>query len=499
MTINVRPEAQNVLVLDDEPHVIAAITDVLEDHYNIISETSANLALERLKDGENISTILCDQRMPEMNGDVFLKHAKEHTDATKILITGYADLQAVIRAVNEGNISGYLTKPWQINSLVSTVRSAVDACELYRALLAERALFNDLMRSISDGVFIKDRAGKYLRLNEAEGRILGFDTPTDAIGKTLDDFLAPDFAQRWGAAERQAIEDEDREACHLRTIVAPDGTKRWYSVKTAACRNQDDEVTGLVGVSRDVTGERRVEKMKDEFVSSVSHELRTPITSILGSMSVLRGGLVGALPGSAEQMIEICCRNGDRLLRLVNDVLDFEKIKVGEFTLERELLDVSELLREAAIANKGYGRQGGKTIQIAEPIPPVCVNGDRGRLLQVLSNLISNAMKFSPEGATVRLRATVTGHHVRIAIVDRGSGIPLEFRSRIFDAFSQADSSDTRAKGGTGLGLSISRAIIESHNGQLDYRSRLNLGTKFYFELPIASSEPGASGNGSVG
>lgn len=486
MSINFRPDNRNVLVLDDEPHVIAAVTDVLEDHYNIISETSPQLALERVKSGEKISTILCDQRMPDMSGDVFLKHVKEHTDATRVLITGYADLQAVVRAVNEGNIFGYLTKPWKEDLLVSTVKSAVDACELHRALLDERMLFNELMQSISDGVFIKDKDGKYLRLNLTESRILGLDAPTGAIGKTLFDFLPPDMAQQWNEAEREAIEAEGNAARYLREIATSDGTKRWYAVNVAARRTRDNDVTGLVGISRDVTEERRIEKMKDEFVSSVSHELRTPITSILGSLSVLRGGLAGALPETAEEMIEICARNGDRLLKLIDDVLGIEKIKRGELTIACEPIDVSELLWEAAAANEGYGRPQGKTIQVAEPIPPVSVSGDRGRLLQVLSNLISNALKFSPEGAKIRLRATIAGDHVRIAIIDRGGGIPPNFRDRIFNPFSQADSSDTRAKGGTGLGLSISRSIIESHNGRIDYRSRPNRGTKFYFELPIA-------------
>jgi two-component system cell cycle sensor histidine kinase PleC len=447
------PEKASILIIDDEPQIVTALTDLLGDDYDVVPETSANIALARVRKDKCISAILCDQRMPDMTGDEFFSAAREFGAATRILITGYADLEAVVRAINEGKIYGYVTKPWDPDALKNTVKHAVDYFELKRMLWRERSLFADLMRSISDGVFFKDAAGRYIRLNESEAAILNLAKMEDAIGKTLSDLFPGDIARQWDEEERAMFKGGGRTLNTIRNILAENGKKKWYAVNVAAIRSSGDENEGLVGISRDVTEEKNIQQMKDEFISTISHELRTPLTSIQGSLALLRGGLLGELPDEAAKMIDIGHQNCGRLLRLINDILDVEKLEKGELHIERRPIDIAEIIRDAADANKGYAQPDGKTIRVIEPVPSALVNADRDRIMQVLANLISNALKFSPVGAEVRLKAAVMDEAIRVSVVDRGCGVKKEFRKRIFQRFSQADSSSTRNRGGAGLGL----------------------------------------------
>ncbi len=478
-------EGRRIFIVDDEPQVVAALTDLLEDDYDVVSETSPLAALKRLREEDEFSVILSDQRMPGMQGDEFLAKARAHTEAMRVLVTGYADLEAVIRAVNEGKIYGYLTKPWDAPALLKTVKDAIDSFELNQQLERERALFDDLMRSISDGVFVKDAEGRYERINEAEARLMKLDDPRLALGKTLEELVAPELAQKWAEDERLVLKTGRRGLRNIRELRNADGEKRSYSVSLSARRDPDDEITGLVGVSREITEERNIQQIKSEFISTVSHELRTPLTSIIGALSLLRASEPDAMSDQARSLVENCSKNGARLLSLINDILDLDKIDSGALDVSREPLAVADILTEAVGANEGYGSPDGKRIEIASPTPDVRVHGDMGRLLQVLANLISNALKYTEPGGKVRIRANLVGDYVRFSVIDLGGGIPEKFRDRIFTRFAQSDSSDTRAKGGSGLGLNISRSIIELHDGRMGFYTRANVGSKFYFELPV--------------
>jgi signal transduction histidine kinase len=226
--------------------------------------------------------------------------------------------------------------------------------------------------------------------------------------------------------------------------------------------------------------------MKGEFVSVVSHELRTPLTSIMGALSLLNTNAVGELPSRARGMISIGLQNADRLLRLINDILDVEKIESGKMEYNFAPIGVRQLIEEAVQANKAFLDQFGLSAMIefdGEDDPMIC--GDEDRLVQVLTNLISNAAKYSPEHGTIRVGAVCRDGMTRLWVKDEGPGVPENFKDRIFQKFSQADASDTRRKGGTGLGLSIAKAIVEQHRGMVGYESERGRGTTFYFDLPL--------------
>jgi PAS domain S-box-containing protein len=244
--------------------------------------------------------------------------------------------------------------------------------------------------------------------------------------------------------------------------------------------------THAVAVIRDATERHRIDRMKTEFVSTVSHELRTPLTSIAGSLGLLAGGAAGPLPDRAARLVGIACANSERLVRLVNDILDIEKIESGQVRFDLRPLPIGDLLTRTAEANGGFAERYGIRLVVEAANASTLVIGDADRLVQVFTNLLSNAVKFSPAGGTVTVSVASHGECWRVSVRDEGTGIPEAFRPQLFEKFSQADSSDTRAKGGSGLGLSIAREIVHRHGGVISFDTVEGKGTTFHVDLPRA-------------
>lgn len=227
-------------------------------------------------------------------------------------------------------------------------------------------------------------------------------------------------------------------------------------------------------------------KVKSEFVSTVSHELRTPLTSIKGSLDLINSGMLGQVPEKMESILGIAGRNSGRLAALINDILDLQKIESGEMSYRLEVLDLGSLVEEALESNQGFAESYGVSLALDLPKgPPIMVRGDEARLMQVMTNMLSNAIKFSTKGAEVQAGLQWYGNRVRIYVQDHGVGIPEDAHDRVFEKFSQVDSSDKRKVGGTGLGMSISRQIVEHHGGTIDYVSTLGEGTTFFVDLDM--------------
>lgn len=248
------------------------------------------------------------------------------------------------------------------------------------------------------------------------------------------------------------------------------------------------EVIGAVVSFNDITHRKEVERMKSEFVSVVSHELRTPLTSIRGSLGLLLMMKNAQLPAQTEELLHIAHRNSERLLLLINDLLDMEKIASGKMVFDLGPQPIVPLIEQAMANNRAYADQYGVTYRLVRAAENARVNIDGDRLTQVLNNLLSNATKFSPRGDQVDIAVDREDRRIRVSVTDRGPGIAAEFRQRIFQKFSQADSSDTRQKGGTGLGLAISKSIIDKMGGEIGFDSTVGAGTTFYFLLPEAAA-----------
>lgn len=346
----------------------------------------------------------------------------------------------------------------------------------------QEAIFN----AATDGMIVHDRHGIIETLNPSAAQIHGYEQ-SQLIGKFVGKLAnEPVTDEAFQAFLRRSVTMEDGIGAFRETLARrKDGST--FPVEVVTSPVQLDEGQRFLAIIRDVTERKRVEQMKNEFVSTVSHELRTPLTSIAGSLGLLAGGAAGTLPDRAAKLIKIAHGNSERLVRLINDILDIEKIESGKMTFDIRPTPLRPLLEQAIQSNQAYAAEFDVRTELDDRgAEGAAVLADPDRLMQVVINLLSNAAKFSPPGATVTVAVRRAGHAYCIAVRDHGSGIPDEFKDRIFSKFAQADSSDTRAKGGTGLGLSIVKEIVARHNGAVSFTSNPGEGTEFTVEIPAA-------------
>ena len=268
------------------------------------------------------------------------------------------------------------------------------------------------------------------------------------------------------------------------TYVRKDGTRFPVLLAVTALGGGDNDPAGYLMVAADLSERHAIRKMKDEFVSVVSHELRTPLTSIKGALGLLAGGVTGALPPKAWEMANIAHSNAERLSRLVEDILDLQRIESGRITMNKRLCDVGDLIKESAESVHLVAEHEGVTI-VSSPCQ-ASIHADRERMVQAFVNLLGNAIKFSPRGGRIECAAECRAGSVLFRVKDEGRGIPPEKLETIFERFVQVDASDAREKGGTGLGLAICRSIVEQHGGRVWAESELGKGSTFYVQLPLA-------------
>ena len=253
----------------------------------------------------------------------------------------------------------------------------------------------------------------------------------------------------------------------------------------APIRDLDAMSLGVVIVARDITERIETERMKSEFISTVSHELRTPLTSVIGSLGLIQMGAVGEIPDPAKELLEVIDRNSRHLLNLINDLLDIDKLELGNFEMVLSPTSLSRLLRRGVLQNESYGLDYSVKLVLKEPIDEATLLVDPERFDQIMNNLLSNAMKFSPTDGRVEVSTELGEASVRVSVRDWGEGIPDEFRPRMFTKFAQADGSATRKRGGTGLGLSIVKLLVERMNGTISYESTVGVGTVFHVDFPL--------------
>src|SRR4051812_12862778 len=340
---------------------------------------------------------------------------------------------------------------------------------------AERDQFFDISQ---DMLCIAGMDGYFRQLNPAWEKVLGW-TAEEMRSRMSLEFIHPDdWALTRAEGQRLRLGGGSRSfEIRYRTKA---GDYRWLSWRAVASLEREL----IYAIARDGEEEKRIAQMKNDFVSVVSHELRTPLTSIRGSLGLIAGGVAGELPEKARTLVEIASKSCDRLVRLINDILDVEKIESGKMGFYFAPVELAPLLQRAVEDNRAYAEGYGVVLRVTATAAGARVWGDPDRLLQVMTNLISNAVKFSPRGGMVEIATARGSGDVRVSVTDHGRGIPPEFRQRIFERFAQSDSSSTRQKGGTGLGLSISRAIIERHHGRIGFTSEPGVATTFYCDLP---------------
>ena len=352
-----------------------------------------------------------------------------------------------------------------------------------------------ILSAVGDGIYGMDLEGKLSFINPAAAKMLGY-TAEEMHGKDIHNLIHHSHADGTQHSRTNCpilLGLRRREGVRIRDDVfwRKDGAK--LPVEYIASPLMDEGVVaGMVVAFQDISERRRLEKMKDEFISTVSHELRTPLTSLRASLGLISSGSLDKRPEKQKQMLEVAIGNCDRLVRLVNDILDFDRVERGTLPMHREVLVIGDILRRAADVEHDAAVKAQITFRFASPAG-LLVNVDLNRMLQVLSELVSNAIKFSPPQTIIKLAAQPIAHdEVCISVSDQGRGVPQEKLDMIFERFQQGDASDSRALGGTGLGLAICKRVVEQLGGRIWAESEPGKGSRFLFTVPAGRIEGGA-------
>jgi PAS domain S-box-containing protein len=339
-----------------------------------------------------------------------------------------------------------------------------------------------VVETSDDAILTKTIDGTITSWNQGAEKIFGF-TEAEAMGQPITIIFPPDRI-----SEEREVMDKLRRGeriDHFETVrMRKDRSFVEVSASISPLHNDDGEVMGASKILRDITEKNRLQRLKNEFVSTVSHELRTPLTSIRGSLGLIAAGITGVLEPETQEYVDIALSNTNRLVRLINDILDIEGMTSGQMNFQLKSVSLHKAVSDALGANRGIASSHGVGLELATDVPAGEILVDEDRLAQVFANLISNAAKFSPGGRPVSLSVRTEGDGVRIGVRDHGPGIPESFKRHIFNRFAQADGSSTRKQGGSGLGLAITKAIISRLGGSISFVDAPGGGTEFFFYLP---------------
>lgn len=340
-----------------------------------------------------------------------------------------------------------------------------------RAWQQSEAYASTVLDNVADAIVVLDRFGRIDKVNRAALNLLGYQ-PSQLQGQSFQKlFVVPPLPAEIKDSEELEVRHQNGQPLLVELLVS---------------RLEEQDQGATVMVLRDIRERKRVERLKNEFVSTVSHELRTPLTAINGALGLLASGVIGAVLPAQQQLLDIAQQNSRQLATLINDILDIEKLAAGKMLLQPAPLGLKSLLQEAKNRNMPLAQQTGVSLLLNTDISPALrVLVDESRIQQVFANLLANAVRFSPAAGVVQLQAVQMGYKVRVSVVDQGPGVPADFLPQLFQKFSQADSSDSRRLSGTGLGLAICKELIERMGGTIGYIDNPAGGACFYFDLAV--------------
>ncbi|MFB2894483.1 PAS domain S-box protein [Aerosakkonemataceae cyanobacterium BLCC-F50] len=452
-------------------------------------------------------------RLSYAQGRVFtLTDRQSNTALLPCMVEFLAQIQVraelVVPIIQQNRLWGLLIthqcsrpREWQpgeielIQQLANQMAIAIQQSELYQqveeelrerqqvaaALQQSEAEFRSLSENSPIGIFRMDAQGRCTYTNPRCQAICGY-TFAEALGEGWLQFVHPEdrelLMQQWS----QTLSSQQDFLAEVR-YVHLDGTIYFTQMKASPVSRTINRLIGYVGTVEDVTERRAIEVMKSEFISIVSHELRTPLASIRGSLGLLAAGVFKNKPDTAQKMLDIANHDTERLVRLVNDILDLERLEAQKVNLVKEWCDAAKLMQQSVETVQSLAVES----QIALLVEPTSVQVfvDRDRIIQTLVNLVSNAIKFSPPHSTVTLSVQQLADRFLFQVKDQGRGIPADKLETIFGRFQQVDASDSRQKGGTGLGLAICKSIVQQHGGKIWVESVVGQGSNFSFTLPI--------------
>ena len=486
----------DILVIDDTPENLALLSQMLTERgYKVRSVTKGSTAIRGAK-AVPPDLILLDVKMPEMDGYEVCQQLKaDHCthNIPIIFISALGDVFDKVKAFQVGGVD-YITKPFQIEEVLARLDTHLTIRNLQIKLEAQNS---QLQQEIVQKNAAEDKFAKAFRacpnpiaiVNYDSGRVL----EVNRSFLQMSDYSAVEVINRdieqiySGSAltvYQQGLQRLDVRG-FVRNLELEFSTKS-DRVKTVLLSMESIELNGTkctLQILNDITERKRLE---NEFISLVSHELRTPMTSTIGALDLLNSGQLGTFSNRGKNILQVAIRNSERLIRLVNDILDLERMKSGKIAIEPSPCNLKTLMVQATETMQAMAIKARVQLILEEP-DDIFLNLDGDRILQTLTNLISNSIKFTEPGGIVKLTA-ITDNNCQIIVRDTGRGIPENKLESIFERFQQVDASDSRSKGGTGLGLAICRHIIEGHNGKIWVESVLGKGSTFYISLPLIMS-----------
>jgi PAS domain S-box-containing protein len=475
-----------ILVIDDESRIRDACQMVLEEMgFEVALASEGAQGLAKIKE-QHFDIILVDLMMPVLSGfDVLSRVRENHPDTVVIVITGYATVEHSIEAMKKGAFD-FIPKPFSPDQLRAVVNKSIKYTRALQDITDSKSRLRLMVNRLMDGVMTTDREQRIVLTNPAFLHMLGYQGE-NVVGHLVGEVIANETLQRMIDEALAMSPHIFTEVVQELTCESRDGREeRILSARCAPFRGRTGLNLGTITVLHDITAIKNIERMKSDFVSMVSHEIRSPMNSLLMQMKVILDGLAGEVTDKQREILERASGKMQSLTTMVSELLDLARIEAGLVTDEKETVDLRVLLEEQVAFHLPGAQAKNISLQL-EPLPVLpTIQADRRGMEEVFTNLITNAIKYSPCDRQIFLSAALEKDYIAITVRDTGFGIPEEDLEEIFTRFYRVKDSNTREIHGTGLGLAIVKSIVTAHHGSIKVESKLGEGTAFTVLLPYA-------------
>ena len=489
-------EAVTILVVDDEKGIREGCRRILtSEGYAVDVAENGKQGLDKVK-AASYDLILVDLMMPVMGGIELMEEVRQlDQEIIMIVITGFATVETAVEAMKHGAYD-YVPKPFTPEQLVSILNRGLEKRRLSKEaeklreerdqklleVASEKSKLHTIVNSMADGIIVINREHQLVLWNPAAIKMLDLNVKLEAgtdfneiieekdLVEVINKAFSPDFSQYTVLSEE---------------IELIKGEKKTIMVHVACVRDEKGSDLGVVSTFRDITGLKEIEEVKSQFVRMVAHELRAPLAAVEGYLTAYLTGVAGTDPQFNRQMLERARLRSQSLMELVNDLLQFARLESKKVVRKKELLDMSDIIINTVELLKQQGVSKDLTFQLDMPEKLPLIEADRTEMEQLITNLVSNAIKYNVKNGKVIVSVVPDTHYLSIKVIDTGIGIEEESLPNIFDEFYRVQGAKTRYTTGTGLGLSIVKKIVESHFGRIDVESKVDKGTTFTVKLPL--------------
>jgi two-component system, OmpR family, phosphate regulon sensor histidine kinase PhoR len=494
------PNQTNILVIDDEQIMRDGCSRILsKDSWIVLTAENGKKGLEEIQGhSESMDVVLLDLMMPGMSGMEVLDQIRGiDPNLPVIVITGYATVESAVEAMKKGAYD-FIPKPFTPDQLRIVVKRALEKRSLQkeaeflrkererslRDIATEKSKIKTIINCMGDGVLVCDRDGCMVLTNPAASRMLKTHE-TILLGNFLSQCHLPTELSR---TMQESLEAKDTSYSSVsQELSFGESEEIFLRAHTAPVRNDVGETIGSVTVLQDISHLKELDKMKSEFVAMVTHELRAPIAAVEQQLTVILNRMAGEVTEKQEQLLSRAKERTKGLLALIKDLLDLSKIEAGKMIQYKEPLALQEVIQRVVDLMRTEAENKKIDLQFSIPSKIAFILADRNSMEGIFTNLISNAIKYTPEGGKVWVNLGEEDGFVKVTVSDTGVGIKKEDFSRIFDKFYRVKTSETRQIVGTGLGLSIVKSIVDAHLGSISVESEEGKGTIFTVLFPKES------------